>query len=428
MPQAIQERLTTVQRAIRRHLTEGIVPFWRERAIDAQHGGYLTHFNARGELAPLGADKYLTTQMRLVWWFSTIARQGIDPATNAERARQGVVFMRRYFWDAEYGGWFWRVTQKGDVVDTGKSVYGQSFAIYALSEHALLTGDSIALELARKTFDWLQIHAADTRHGGYFEHLERDGSVSTIAGGVGRRKSLDTHMHLLEAFTVLLSASRLDVHQRKLREVRAVILERMIDQANGCGGNQYDEAFLPLTAATLPRTWNAERPGSSVLEPTDTTSYGHNLELAWLLMRARETLGEPAQEDRALVTALTDHALAYGVDHERGGVYRDGPHQGPALVRDKEFWQNAEALVGLLSAYTLNPRQEYLHTFIKLWDFVSAFMIHPTLGEWLTLVDEAGSPISSELGSHWKVSYHTGRAMIEALSRLDAILPTLERD
>ena len=91
--------------------------------------------------------------------------------------------------------------QDGSCLDAGKIVYGQSFAIYALSEYALATADQQALDYAARTFDLLQIHCADTLNGGYLENLEADWTPAEAGFGGGDRKSLDTHMHLMEAFT-----------------------------------------------------------------------------------------------------------------------------------------------------------------------------------------------------------------------------------
>lgn len=79
-----------------------------------------------------------------------------------------------HFWDDNYGGWFWKINADGSQLDNGKVVYGQSFAIYALTEYYLATRDERGLQFASLTFDLLQIHCADTLHGGYFENLEAD--------------------------------------------------------------------------------------------------------------------------------------------------------------------------------------------------------------------------------------------------------------
>ena len=57
----------------------------------------------------------------------------------------------------------------------------------------------------------------------------------------------------------------------------------------------------------------------------NTTSYGHNVELVWLLGRADEALARPRSSHDDVARRLVDHALTYGLDGNLGGMYRDGP-------------------------------------------------------------------------------------------------------
>ena len=168
--------------------------------------------------------------------------------------------------------------------------------------------------------------------------MNADWSPETPGFGGGDRKTLDTHMHLMESFTVLYEASRAELHRRKLLEVLDLICTRMIDPETGCGLNQFDLAWNRVPALALKRTWNAERFGEQPAQPTETTSYGHNTELAWLMRRAVETVGADLEPCKPVLRRLLDHAVRHGVDWERGGLYRDGLRAtGEAIVLEKEF-------------------------------------------------------------------------------------------
>ncbi len=410
---------TTLREAaseMQRHLEEGLIPFWMGRASDAEYGGYLTWFDEAGR--SLGtSEKYLNTQCRLLWWFSALTRRYPGKPEYPALARTGFEFITRNFWDARHGGWRWKVARDGRSIDDGKVVYGQSFAIYALAEYALATGSAEAVRLAEQTFERLLTKCADTRNGGYVENLEPDWTQSAAEFHAGDRKSLDTHMHLLESFTVLYSLTRREVHRKKLLEVARLIQKHMIDPATGCGRNQFDLSFKPLPAIAIRRTWNAERQGEAPGAPTDTTSYGHNLELAWLLRRGLETAGDSLDAAFPAIRRLTEHAVAHGIDWEQGGVFRDGTASGGPLVREKEFWQNAEALVGLLDGFELFGDVRYRAAFLNVWDFARDHFIAPC-GEWRILLDQAGRPLDANVGNDWKVAYHTGRALLECTERL----------
>ncbi len=254
------------------------------------------------------------------------------------------------------------------------------------------------------------------------EHLDRQWHPLPAGKEGGDRKTLDTHMHLLESFTSLFEASGENTHRRKLLEVAQLILQRMIDADSGCGLNHLTLDFRPIPAIALHRTWNAERAGDSPPTPTDTTSYGHNLELGWLLRRGLEMANVDMEAYRQPIWRLIHHALKHGIDWQHGGIYRDGKRKGDALVLEKEFWQHAEALVGLLDGYDLFDDARCLDAFETIWDFVHKHMIDHDAGEWRTLLARDGAPIDDNLGNPWKVSYHTGRAMVECEKRLATML------
>lgn len=408
----------TLPAALQRHLETGIVPFWRDRALDREFGGYLTNFDERGHHTGT-PQKYLNTQCRLLWWFSTLARHNIPGGDWPTLARHGADFVLRYFWDPAFGGFYWKCRQDGSPLDDGKIVYGESFAIYALSEYTLGTGDPRGLDYASRTFDLLQKFCADTRHGGYYEYLNRDWTPETPGFAGGDRKTLDTHMHLMESFTVLYEASHAEIHRRKLLELVNLICARMIDPATGCGLNQFDLAWNSVPALALKRTWNAERFGERPADPTETTSYGHNVELAWLMRRALEVAKVDLTPYRPVLQRLLDHAVIHGLDRDYGGIYRDGLRAtGQPIVREKEFWQHAECLVGFLDGWQLFGDDRYRDAFENIWNFVQRHFIVPGIGEWRVLLARDGSPLDSHVGNPWKVCYHTGRAVLESTERL----------
>ncbi|MCL2479815.1 MAG: AGE family epimerase/isomerase, partial [Treponema sp.] len=387
--------------------------------------GYLTCFDENGKLLP-DFDKYIVTQTRMIWGFSAL-RDFAAPADAARlenAAMQGFEFFISHFWDSGHRGFIWKTDRAGKCLDAGKLSYGQSFAIYALGEYALKYGDNKALRYACDTFDAMQIFAADTKYGGYFENMQMDWSLA--GGGIyaGDRKSLDIHMHLMEAFTTLYRASGLEIHRRKLIEVMDLILLHMVNTESGYGFNQFDASFRKIPAINIYRTWNAERETNEKIDdPQDTTSYGHNVELSWLLCAAYDALGIPAQAGKVpIVKRLLDHSIRYGYDNEYGGIYRDGVADGPVLVTDKEWWQNFEAMTGYLNGYYRFGNEVYCQYFEKTWDFIKKYFLVEPYGESRQLLGRRGNPVIANLGNPWKGIYHTGRALAECIRIADKIM------
>jgi mannobiose 2-epimerase len=419
--QARTDALAATAAELERQLWDGIVPFWIDRAVDRVHGGYVTGYDDHGAADRRCADKYIVTQTRMIWGFAALAKLRPDDGRFRAACEQGIEFFVDRFWDGKHGGWRWRVARDGKPVDDAKLTYGQAFAVYALADAYMAIGSTKALDYASRTFDLLQRNAADNLRGGWLENLEADWKPCADGFDGGDRKSLDIHMHLMEAFTSLYQATGDTIHARRLDETIGVILKHMVNPASGAGGNQYDLDFKPLLPLAINRTWNAERHGETPPAKQDTTSYGHNLELGWLLSRADLALGRPRDHHRDAIEGLVHHALDFGVDWYNGGIFRDGPHHGPATVREKEFWQHAEALPGLLDAFLVTGDERCLDAFNVVWGFATRHMINPDLGEWRVLLSESGEIIDGSLGNPWKAFYHTGRALIESIDRIALI-------
>jgi cellobiose epimerase len=171
------------------HLELGIVPFWLTNGIDNDYGGYLTCFDNNGKPGK-DTDKYIVTQTRMIWGMSAFYKIYPENKQLLEEAKQGVMFFIKHFWDQQHGGWFWKTSRNGSVIDAGKVTYGQVFAIYALAEYTLATGDPIGLEYAEKTFDLLQKYCTDTYNGGYLENLESNWEISNAGFYVGTESHL----------------------------------------------------------------------------------------------------------------------------------------------------------------------------------------------------------------------------------------------
>lgn len=421
---ALEIGLQEVKQEIFTTLSQKIIPFWLKRAVDGVYGGYLTSFDKNGN-PDTDESKYLTTQSRMLWGFSRLLPYASeeDRPKMAAAARQGYSFLMDHFWDKEQGGFFWKLTRDAKVLEPAKLIYGQSFALYALSEFAIAFQHQDALDVATETFSLLQTFAADTCYGGYYENLERDWRPSPCGDFAGDRKSLDIHMHLMEAFTRLYEASQQEVHKRKLLEVIQLILHHMVDKQHSYGCNQFTLDFQRIPAIGIKRTWNAEREsGESLTDPLDTTSYGHNVELSWLLDRAGRALGTHSDSQLSVMEGLLSHALLYGYDYQHGGVYRDGLDNQPATVTDKEWWQNFEAMVGFYNGYLRFGREDCKQAFLGTWAFNKRYFMNMEVGESRQLLKADGTPLVENLGNPWKGIYHTGRALAECVDMISSVI------
>ena len=417
----MRERLVPLMKEVQDHLFNELAPFWLTHGVDEEYGGYLTYLDKDGN--PTGETvKTLVCQTRMIYSFSAAHRANLGEGKFAERARQGVDFLLEHFWDDEFTGWYWTCEQDGTPIDRSKLTYGHSFAIYALCEYTMATGDERGLEMAIETHKCLTALASDEEHGGFREFSEEDWSPKKPGVYGGDRKSMDIHMHLMEAFTNLYEASGDENYKEDACYVIDLLFNHIVHPEFGTGLAQFAFDWTPLRAILFKNVWGSDRDVEEEARPLNNTSFGHNVEFAWLLKHSIDILGLNVDDYRERMCKLYDHACAYGVDWERGGVYCEGPHDGPAREKNKEFWQQAECMVGFLDGALLTGDNKYLDAYENVHRFVMDHVINHKVGEWYPLFDENNNRMWDYMGHAWKINYHTLRAAIQSEARLAKLI------
>lgn len=422
----MRERYLSAVKEVQHHLLNELIPFWLTHGVDHEYGGYLTYLDANGK--PTGeTDKTLICQTRFLYTSSAAHRANLGDGKFLNIARQGFDFICDHFWDHDNTGWFWITEQDGTPKNRSKLTYGQSFAIYGMSEYAMASGDERAIEMAEETYRSLVTLAADGEHGGFREFMEEDWRPKRPGPYGGDRKSFDVHMHLMEAFTNLYEATGNAKYKEDAEYVIGLLFDHMIHPEHGTGIAQFAFDWTPLRAILFKDVWGSDRDvDDSEGRPLDNTSFGHNVEFAWLLNHSINILGLNVDDYRERMRKLYDHCVKYGIDWERGGVYCEGPNEGPARERNKEFWQQAETMVGMLDAHLVLGDEKYFAAYENVHRFVMDHVINHKVGEWYPLFDENNNRLWDYMGHAWKINYHTVRAMIECERRLSRLIAGTE--
>ncbi|MDD4755083.1 MAG: AGE family epimerase/isomerase [Prolixibacteraceae bacterium] len=419
----IKKQLKELRDEAENHLVIELLPFWSSRMKDDINGGYLTHFDQKGN--DTGEDeKSLIAQTRCLYTASSVCRAGYNKDEFLSLATHGFDFLTKKMWDPEYGGFFWMMDRKGNLKTDKKIIYGHSFAIYSLSEYTLATGDPRGVEYAEKVFDLLQKYCVDTMFGGYWEMFHRDWTLCGPGSEGGDRKTLDVHMHLMEAYTTLYECTGKDVHRRKLIEIIEILLHRIIHPVFKTGIPQFykDWTVAPQIKFDIIWGWDRFSEEGQKGNATDNTCYGHNAEFAWLLKHALEVLKKDIEGYSELFKIILDHTVENGIDNEFGGVYVEGPHSGGVYDREKEFWQQAEVLTAMLDGVLLFGDDRYWEAYKNVHRFVFDKVVNKGVGEWFPLLTRRGEPVWTHMGHSWKINYHTVRAMIQSIRRMNELL------
>ncbi|WP_337098316.1 AGE family epimerase/isomerase [Paenibacillus sp. YIM B09110] len=386
--------------AIEAELKDNILGFWMKHSIDEEKGGFYGYISRELEV-DASADKSSVLNTRILWTFASAYRIYKDKQylRIAERA---YAYVTEHFIDREYGGLYWMVDAEGSPSQPKKQIYGQAFAIYALSEYYRATGHEPALAQAIELFSVLEKHGYDPIHKGYVEALSREweqtDDLSLSNKDLNEKKSMNTHLHVLEAYTNLYRVWKSDELSAKLKELIEVTIKHIIDA---------DSAHFLLF---FDEEWNSK---------SEHVSYGHDIEGSWLLVEAAEVLGNEAllAESKAIALRMAEATLNEGVDKD-GGLWNEADAHG-LIDADKDWWPQAEAVVGFYNAYQMSGDEKYRDAAQRSWQFIENYIVDKQFGEWHWSVNEDGKPSENvQKVSAWKCPYHNGRACFEMLERL----------
>jgi cellobiose epimerase len=391
--------MRSLRQRVETELRTNILPFWLSHAIDEQYGGFRGQITNDLTIDPF-ALKGLILNARILWTFSK-AFSVYDDEVYRETARRAYGYITQHFWDTEFGGVFWLLDYLGRPVETKKRIYGQAFAAYALAEYYRATGDEEALARAIRLYEAIESASHDALHRGYFETYERDWTLAREQRlskvDMDEKKSMNTHLHLLEAYANLLRCRDDGALRSRLKELIQIFLQHIINETH------HFRMFFD-------EEWHSK---------SDHISFGHDIEGSWLLCEAAEILGdEPLlkavqQEAVLMAQAVLDQA----VDPDGGVLYEADP--SGIIDTGKEWWPQAEAVVGFLNAYQLSGREHFRTAAEKSWHFIEKYIIDRQHGEWFWKVSREGLPSQDKSKvDQWKCPYHNSRTCFEIMARL----------
>jgi mannobiose 2-epimerase len=377
---------------------KAIGDWWTSHAFDEEAGGF--YGEVRADNTPVkNANKGIVLNTRILWFFSEAAL-AMDTAEYRIAATRAYDYLIQYFLDQEFGGVYWELDAQGNPLNTKKQTYAQAFAIYALCSYYKLTGDEQALKHAMDCFVLLEAKTIDREKEGYFEAFTREwGKMDDVRlsdKDLNYPKSMNTHLHVLEAYTTLHKVKPTPEIHAALRYNIDCFDKYLIDK-----NTWHLRMFLTVG-------WEDFSPG---------LTYGHDIECSWLLSKALDSLGD-AELTAAMTPAIINIAkvtLQEGIG-EHGEVLDAYDFASQKKLTERVWWVQAEALVGFLNAYCLSDEVAYLDAAKNVWAFIQKYQIDHEKGEWLWLsrLDEHHGEDNYKMG-FWKGPYHNGRAMLEAI-------------
>ena len=151
----------------------------------------------------------------------------------------------------------------------------------------------------------------------------------------------------------------------------------------------------------------------------DMTSYGHDIESAWLIEWGCKLLDDINLQNKI------DEICSDLADNTYEKAYRENSVRNECVegVEDEKriWWVQAESVLGFLNMAQKKPEQaKYLKAAEDILTFIKEKLIDKRPGsEWLSEVLPDGSNTGNKMPivDEWKCPYHNGRMCLEILTR-----------
>jgi mannobiose 2-epimerase len=402
-----------------------ILNYWEKFTIDHRRGGFYGQLTNDNQVVE-GAVKGAVLNARILWTFSA-AYNLTKEARLLGLAERSFDYVSSHFLNLSFGGVYWSVTAEGVPLDDRQQIYAIAFTIYGLAEYARAVGlkengraglsedvrtgglskdvgtgglSKEVLELAIGLYKDIEDNSYDTVRGGYMEAFTCDwkpiADLRLSEKDANEKKTMNTHLHVLEAYTNLYRVWPDAELGGKIRGVIASFLDHIVDRRTYHLRLFFNEG------------WGVR---------SDRVSYGHDIEASWLLLEAAEVLG-----DQALIARVKELAVKIAVASVEG-LNPDGSMNyeldGVHLIAERHWWVQAEAMVGFLNAWQLTGEASFYHRFLAVWEYTKKYIIDGEKGEWFWGRTAEGEVMQGEdKVGFWKCPYHNSRACIEVIRRL----------
>jgi len=375
-----------------------ILHFWQTQTIDNYNGGFYGQITGDNKIVP-HAPKGAVLNARILWTFSAAYRitKNDSYRQTAQRAKD---YILQYFIDNQYGGVYWLIDSVGKPLDTKKQIYALAFTIYALVEYYKITHDETTKGEALKLYQLIEEHSFDPIQNGYFEAFNREwGQADDLrlsAKDQNDAKTMNTHLHILEAYTNLYRIHKDETLRQKLQNLIHIFTDKIIHAEDFHFRLFFDEKWTVTS---------------------QLVSFGHDIEGSWLLLEAAEVLCDTdlLKKVKQVSLKMADVVLQTGFNADNSLMYEHDLNTNH-LDNERHWWVQAEAVVGMLYAFKISKNTKYAQKAIEVWQYIKDKLIDYQNSEWFWSAYAVGSiNLKDDKAGFWKCPYHNSRACMEVI-------------
>ena len=396
-----KNKLVLFKKEMQDVLTGNILPFWIDKMVDHENGGFYGRIDGHGNLHA-DAEKGGILNARILWTFSAAYRV-LGKSEYLEMATRAKDYIIAHFIDREYGGTYWSLDCKGNPKDTKKQFYAIGFMIYGLSEYVRATGDKEALDYAIQLFECIEEHSLDVIYNGYIEACTREwGEIADMRLSdldANYPKSQNTHLHIIEPYANLYRVWKDERLEKALRNMINIFTDKILNPET----NHLDLFFE--------KDWTR---GAGHLE-----SYGHDIECSWLMHEAALVLGDAEVLKKVEeIVPLVAKASEKGLNPDGSMIHEANLDTGH-VDDDLHWWVQAEAVVGFYNIYQHFGDESALDKSLQCWQYIKDNLIDYEGGEWYWSRRPDGTlNLDDDKAGFWKCPYHNGRMCLEIIERI----------
>ena len=396
-----KNKLVLFKKEMQDVLTGNILPFWIDKMVDHENGGFYGRIDGHGNLHA-DAEKGGILNARILWTFSAAYRV-LGKSEYLEMATRAKDYIIAHFIDREYGGTYWSLDYKGNPKDTKKQFYAIGFMIYGLSEYVRATGDKEALDNAIQLFECIEEHSLDVIYNGYIEACTREwGEIADMRLSdldANYPKSQNTHLHIIEPYANLYRVWKDERLEKALRNMINIFTDKILNPET----NHLDLFFE--------KDWTR---GAGHLE-----SYGHDIECSWLMHEAALVLGDAEVLNKVEeIVPLVAKASEKGLNPDGSMIHEANLDTGH-VDDDLHWWVQAEAVVGFYNIYQHFGDESALDKSLQCWQYIKDNLIDYEGGEWYWSRRPDGTlNLDDDKAGFWKCPYHNGRMCLEIIERI----------
>ena len=378
-------------------LLDRVMPFWMEKSIDTEFGGYFTCLERDGEV--FDTDKFIWLQGREVWMLATLYNKVEKRQEWLDAAIQGAEFLKRYGHDSNLN-WYFALDREGHPLVEPYNIFSYTFAVIAFGQLSIATGNAEYADIAKKTFDIV---------------------LSKVDNPKGRWSKASPGARSLKSFALPMILCNVAL------EIEPLLEKDFLDKTIETCVHEVMDVFYRPELGLIVEHLGTDNQLVDCMDGRQLNP-GHAIEAMWFIMDLGKRLGDQALIEKAVKIALAE--VEYGWDKQYGGIFYFMDRLGRPLQQlewdQKLWWVHIETLITMIKGYELTGNAQCLEWFERVHDYVWSHFMDPEYPEWYGYLNRRGEVLLTLKGGKWKGCFHVPRGLMQVYQSLERIATNRE--